>query len=78
MTKSMTDQRPAPPRPIANPPITSPCIMVCTVDGASGLCLGCYRTLGEIAEWSRMGEQRRQQLMQELPSRIERIDPKLR
>jgi len=34
--------------------------------------------LGEIAEWSRMGEQRRQQLMLELPSRIERIDPKLR
>lgn len=52
--------------------------MVCTVDGASGLCLGCYRTLGEIAEWSRMGEENRQKIMQKLPSRAERIDPKLR
>ena len=62
-----------PPRPIA-----SPCIMVCTVDGASGLCLGCYRTLGEIAEWSRMDEARREALMKELPSRIDRINPELR
>ncbi|WP_292041937.1 MULTISPECIES: DUF1289 domain-containing protein [unclassified Brevundimonas] len=69
----MSDLRPSPPRPIS-----SPCVMVCAVDGASGLCLGCYRTLGEIAEWSRMGEENRQKIMQELPSRAERIDPKLR
>jgi predicted Fe-S protein YdhL (DUF1289 family) len=30
----------------------SPCILVCAMDRASGLCLGCYRTLGEIGDWS--------------------------
>jgi len=59
-------------------PVTSPCIMVCTVDGTSGLCLGCYRTLGEISEWSRMSETDRQKILIELPSRIERIAPELR
>lgn len=58
--------------------VTSPCIMVCTVDGASGLCLGCYRTLDEIAQWSRLDEDQRQKIMSELPSRIERIAPELR
>jgi predicted Fe-S protein YdhL (DUF1289 family) len=52
--------------------------MVCAVDGASGLCLGCYRTLKEIAEWSRFPEDERLRLMQELPSRAEKIDPALR
>ncbi len=34
-----------------NPP--SPCTLVCTIDRPSGLCLGCQRTLDEIAGWSR-------------------------
>ena len=36
----------------AEDPIDSPCINVCTMDVRSGLCAGCYRTLGEIADWS--------------------------
>ena len=43
----------APPKAIA-----TPCIKVCVVDGASGLCLGCYRTLGEIGGWSVFLERR--------------------
>ena len=39
-----------PPRPIA-----TPCIKVCVVDGESGLCLGCYRSLHEV---SRAGQKR--------------------
>lgn len=31
--------------------IASPCIGVCEVDPRSGMCLGCLRTLGEIAAW---------------------------
>ena len=44
------------PRP-AGPPksIATPCVMVCAVDGESGLCLGCFRTLGEIAGWRAAG-----------------------
>lgn len=32
----------------------SPCINVCRMDPASGLCRGCLRTLDEIAGWSAM------------------------
>lgn len=36
--------------------IASPCVNVCVMDEASGLCRGCYRTLDEIARWSVMGD----------------------
>jgi uncharacterized protein len=32
----------------------SPCLNICSLDGA-GVCRGCFRTLEEIAEWTRMG-----------------------
>ena len=32
--------------------INSPCKNICTIDKKTGLCLGCYRTLEEIALWS--------------------------
>jgi len=51
--------------------------MVCTVDGASGLCLGCLRTLQEIATWSRMTDEGRADVMADLPARKSRIDPRL-
>lgn len=72
MTQSTTAPRPGPPKPVS-----SPCIMVCTVDGASGLCLGCYRTLNEIATWSQMAEPERQAIMAALPARLSQIDPRL-
>lgn len=31
--------------------IQSPCIGVCSMDDLTGLCQGCYRTLGEIQQW---------------------------
>jgi predicted Fe-S protein YdhL (DUF1289 family) len=31
--------------------VASPCTSVCTIDFATGLCAGCYRTLDEIAGW---------------------------
>ena len=43
--------------------IATPCIKVCVVDGASGLCLGCLRTLPEIAEWALFTDERREQVM---------------
>jgi uncharacterized protein len=56
-------------------PIATPCVQVCAVDGASGLCLGCFRTLKEIAGWSSFSDAERAALMAELPSRAERIAP---
>jgi len=59
-----------PPRPIA-----TPCVQVCIVDGESGLCLGCFRTLGEVAGWSRIAPEERDRIMTELPGRRDRIRP---
>ena len=56
-------------------PIRTPCVQVCAVDGESGLCLGCYRTLNEIASWSALPDERREAIMAELPSRRGRIPP---
>ena len=60
----------SPPRATA-----TPCVQVCIVDGQSGLCLGCYRTLGEIGGWTGFSEEKRATLIAELPARRVRIDP---
>ena len=60
----------APPKPIA-----TPCVKVCIVDGESGLCLGCYRTLGEVARWSVLAEAEREEIIAALPGRRARIRP---
>ena len=31
--------------------VESPCVGVCTLDEATGFCLGCYRTADEIKNW---------------------------
>jgi predicted Fe-S protein YdhL (DUF1289 family) len=33
--------------------VASPCINICTLDAAN-VCVGCGRTIDEIARWSRM------------------------
>lgn len=56
-------------------PIKTPCIKVCVVDGESGLCLGCFRRLNEVAGWARLSEAERERIMQELPGRRSLIRP---
>ena len=51
--------------------IETPCIKVCIVEHNSGLCLGCGRTLGEIANWTAFTDVERSRVMAELPVRIE-------
>ncbi|HEY0052915.1 MAG TPA: DUF1289 domain-containing protein [Caulobacteraceae bacterium] len=55
-------------------PLT-PCVKVCVVDGESGLCLGCFRTLAEIAGWGGLGDEARAAVMRDLPARRGRIAP---
>ncbi|MFN3630252.1 MAG: DUF1289 domain-containing protein [Casimicrobiaceae bacterium] len=50
-------------------PITSPCIKVCVMDDAVGLCAGCGRTLDEIARWGMMSAEERGEIMAALPER---------
>jgi predicted Fe-S protein YdhL (DUF1289 family) len=56
-------------------PIETPCILVCTVDGETGLCMGCYRTLPEVGNWTKYTDAERAALIAELPSRRSRIRP---
>ncbi|WP_296595605.1 DUF1289 domain-containing protein [Phenylobacterium sp.] len=56
-------------------PIKTPCIKVCVVDGESGLCLGCYRRLSEVAAWARFSDEERDRILAELPDRRSLIRP---
>lgn len=56
-------------------PIRTPCIKVCVVDGESGLCLGCYRRLNEVAAWARFTDAERDAILAELPDRRSLIRP---
>lgn len=49
--------------------IESPCVKVCVLHPETGLCLGCARTLDEIAAWGSLTPERRRAIMAELPGR---------
>lgn len=49
--------------------IPSPCVLVCNIDSQTGLCLGCARTLDEIARWSSMSVEQKRQVLALLPAR---------
>ena len=50
--------------------IATPCIAVCMIDPRTSLCLGCGRTLPEIARWHRMESAERREVMAQLPARM--------
>jgi len=50
--------------------IESPCNKICTLDARSGLCLGCGRSVEEIARWTAMSAAERARVMAELPARL--------
>lgn len=52
------------------PAISTPCIKVCAVSGQTGLCIGCGRTLAEIAAWGGLSDAERKTIMDELPARL--------
>jgi predicted Fe-S protein YdhL (DUF1289 family) len=51
--------------------VPSPCINVCRMDAASGLCEGCLRTLAEIAGWASMDEADKRCVWQQIAQRRE-------
>ena len=52
--------------------LETPCVNICLLDDATGTCLGCGRTLAEIANWAQMSDVERRAVMAALPARIER------
>lgn len=51
--------------------IPSPCVSVCVMNPSRGLCAGCFRTLDEIAAWSRMPDAGKKQVWSQLVERAQ-------
>lgn len=51
----------------------SPCVNICVIHPQEGICVGCYRTLEEIAAWAQMGPNQRAAILAELPERKPRL-----
>jgi len=49
--------------------IESPCVKICVIHPRAGICVGCHRSLDEIADWSTMGADERARVLSELPDR---------
>lgn len=58
---------------MVRPNIESPCIKVCAVDGGTGMCLGCGRTLKEIGGWMSYDDAGRRDVMDALPARLDQL-----
>ena len=48
----------------------SPCVNICRMDAANQYCVGCWRTLDEIREWSTLSSEERAQILSELEARV--------
>lgn len=63
-------QEPVPrPQPAPVGDASSPCVNICRMDPVTGLCVGCARTLAEIAAWSSSTFAERAAIRAVLPSR---------
>lgn len=49
--------------------VESPCVKVCVMHPAAGVCIGCLRTMDEIAGWGGMGAEARRAVIAALPGR---------
>ena len=54
--------------------LETPCINICLLDDASRTCLGCGRTLAEIAAWATMSDAERRAIMVALPDRKNQLE----
>ena len=52
----------------------SPCIKVCQMDPVRGVCIGCCRTLDEIARWGGMSDAERAAVVNSLSERRKTLD----
>ena len=49
--------------------IDSPCVKLCVVHPEARICIGCHRTIDEISQWSKMSDEDRARVKDELPAR---------
>jgi predicted Fe-S protein YdhL (DUF1289 family) len=53
--------------------LETPCVNICLLD-ESGLCIGCGRTLDEIARWPSMSDAERRDIMAALAARLQELE----
>ena len=53
--------------------IQSPCVKLCVVHPEERLCVGCLRSMEEIATWPRLSHEARAAVMADLPARAPRL-----
>jgi hypothetical protein len=53
--------------------VESPCIKICVIHPEERLCVGCYRSIEEIATWSRLTPAERGAITADLPARAPRL-----
>ncbi len=52
-------------------PIPSPCISTCIMDGDTGLCQGCLRTLDEIRLWGNADQDDKREIWAQIALRLQ-------
>jgi predicted Fe-S protein YdhL (DUF1289 family) len=53
--------------------LPSPCISVCRMEIATGLCQGCLRTLEEITAWSKLDDEGKRAIWAQIEQRAARL-----
>lgn len=53
--------------------VQSPCVKVCVIHPSERLCVGCLRSIDEIATWSRLSAEERARITADLPARAPRL-----
>ena len=56
--------------------IKSPCIDICKLDKETGICIGCFRTVEEIAKWKKMEDDEKLDVLGKLKDRETLLKPK--
>ena len=52
--------------------VPSPCVSICRMDAATGLCEGCLRTLDEIGAWSQLADEGKRAVWRRIGARAAR------
>lgn len=56
--------------------VDSPCVRICLIHPDSGFCIGCQRSVAEIAGWSRMSADERRAILEQIPERAKECRPR--
>ncbi|NIO41358.1 MAG: DUF1289 domain-containing protein [Burkholderiales bacterium] len=49
--------------------VASPCVNICQMNPDTGYCVGCLRTIDEIAEWLEMSNEEKRKVLNQLEER---------